>query len=47
VAHLTGDKASSNRANRAALRARHLRHTIPEREDHKADRARKVLVWSG
>ena len=28
VAHLTGDKAYSSRANRAALRARHIRHTI-------------------
>ena len=41
VAHLTGDKASSSRANRAALRARHIRHTIPERADQQANRARK------
>jgi transposase len=41
VAHLTGDKAYSSRANRAALRARHIPHTIPEREDQKANRARK------
>ena len=44
VAHLTGDKAYSSRANRAALRARHIRHTIPERDDQKANRARRVLV---
>jgi transposase len=41
LAHLTGDKAYSSRANRAALRARHIPHTIPEREDQKANRARK------
>ena len=41
VAHLTGDKAYSSRANRAALRARRIRHTIPEREDQQANRARR------
>jgi transposase len=41
VAHLTGDKAYSSRANRAALWARHIRHTIPERDDQKTHRARK------
>ena len=41
VGHLTGDKAYSSRANRRALRARRIRHTIPEREDQKANRARK------
>jgi transposase len=41
VAHLTGDKAYRNRANRAALRARRIPHTIPERDDQKANRARK------
>ena len=41
VAHLTGDKAYSSRANRAALRARRTPHTIPERDDQKANRARK------
>jgi transposase len=41
VAHLTGDKADSSRANRAALRARHIRHTIPERDDQQANRARR------
>jgi hypothetical protein len=35
VAHLTGDKAYSSRANRAALRARGIPHTIPERDDQK------------
>ena len=40
--HLTGDKAYSSRANRAALRARHIAHTIPERDDQKANRARRV-----
>jgi transposase len=39
--HLTGDKAYSSRANRAALRARRIRHTIPERDDQKVNRARK------
>ena len=39
--HLTADKAYSSRANRAALRARRIPHTIPEREDQKANRARK------
>ena len=42
--HLTGDKAYSSRANRAALRARRIRHTIPERDDQKANRARRVPV---
>jgi transposase len=39
--HLTGDKAYSSRANRQALRARRIRHTIPERDDQQANRARK------
>jgi transposase len=39
--HLIGDKAYSSRANRAALRARHIRHTIPERDDQKASRVRR------
>jgi transposase len=39
--HLTGDKAYSSRANRQALRARRIPHTIPERDDQKANRARK------
>jgi transposase len=41
LGHLTGDKAYSSRANRAALRARHIPHTIPEREDQKANRVRR------
>ena len=41
VAHLTADKAYSSRANRAALRARHIPHTIPERDDQQANRARR------
>jgi transposase len=41
VAHLTGDKGYSSRANRRALRARRIPHIIPEREDQKANRARK------
>jgi hypothetical protein len=41
VAHLTGDKAYSSRANRVALRARRITHTIPERDDQKANRARR------
>jgi transposase len=41
VGHLTGDKAYSSRANRAALRARRIPHTIPERHDQKANRARR------
>jgi transposase len=39
--HLTADKAYSSRANRAVLRARHIRHTIPERDDQQANRARR------
>jgi transposase len=39
--HLTGDKAYSSRANRAALRARRIPHTIPEREDQQVNRARR------
>jgi transposase len=39
--HLTGDKAYSSRANRVALRARGIPHTIPERDDQKANRARR------
>ena len=41
LGHLTGDKAYSSRANRQALRARHIPHTIPERDDQKANRACK------
>jgi transposase len=41
LAHLTGDKAYSSRANRAALHARHIPHTIPEPADQQANRARR------
>jgi hypothetical protein len=41
VAHLIGDKAYSSRANRVALRAHRIPHTIPERDDQKANRARR------
>jgi transposase len=41
LAHLTGDKAYSSRANRAALRARRIPHTIPEPADQQAHRARR------
>jgi transposase len=41
VAHLTGDKAYSSRANRAALPVRHIPHTIPEGDDQKANPARR------
>jgi transposase len=39
--HLIADKAYGSRANRRALRARGIAHTIPEREDVLASRARK------
>jgi transposase len=39
--HLTADKAYGSRANRRSLRARGIPHTIPEREDVQASRARK------
>ena len=39
--HLTADKAYGSRANRAALRARRIPHTIPEKDDVAASRARK------
>ena len=45
--HLTGDKAYSSRANRAALRARRIRHTIPERDDQQANRPGGVLAVGG
>ena len=43
--HLTGDKAYSSRANRAALRVRRIPHTIPERDDQQANRARPGCPW--
>jgi transposase len=39
--HLTADKAYGSKANRRSLRARDIPHTIPEREDVRASRARK------
>jgi transposase len=38
---LTADKASSSRANRADLRRRKIRHTIPEPRDQGAHRRRR------
>ncbi len=39
--HLLGDKAYSSKAHRAMLRRRGIPHTIPERDDEKARRARR------
>jgi transposase len=39
--HLTADKAYGSKANRRSLRARRIPHTIPERDDVRASRARK------
>jgi transposase len=39
--HLTADKAYGSKANRRSLRARGIPHTIPERADVRASRARK------
>ena len=47
VSHLTGDKGYSSRANRAALRERHIAHTIPERADQQANRARRAAAVAG
>ncbi len=41
LVHLCADKAYRSRANRNALRAKPIRHTIPERDDQKANRAGK------
>jgi len=41
LSHLCGDKGYSSAANRRALRRRKIPHAIPEREDQKANRARK------
>lgn len=38
---LTADKAYSSKGNRSALRARKITAVIPERDDQKANRARK------
>jgi transposase len=39
--HLTADKAYGSKANRRSLQARGIPHTIPERDDMRASRARK------
>lgn len=39
--HLTADKAYGSKANRRALRARRIPHTIPERDDVIGSRKRK------
>ncbi|MEU1488131.1 IS5 family transposase [Streptomyces sp. NPDC005752] len=39
--HVSGDKAYSSRRNRRYLRRRHIRHTIPEPKDQRANRRRK------
>lgn len=40
-AHVSGDKAYSSRRNRRYLRRRHIRHTIPEPKDQRANRRRR------
>ena len=40
-AHLVADKAYSHRSTRRALRRRGITHTIPERRDQQAHRARR------
>ena len=39
--YLVADKAYSSRANRVGLRARRIRHSIPERDDQRAHRRRR------
>ncbi|GHE80311.1 hypothetical protein GCM10018782_62010 [Streptomyces griseoaurantiacus] len=39
--HISGDKAYSSRRNRRYLRRRHIRHTIPEPKDQRANRQRR------
>ncbi|MGA5425142.1 IS5 family transposase [Streptomyces lavendulocolor] len=39
--HVSGDKAYSSRRNRHYLRRRHIRHTIPEPKDQRANRRRR------
>ncbi|MFF9511514.1 IS5 family transposase [Streptomyces sp. NPDC014724] len=39
--HVSGDKAYSSRRNRRYLRRRHIRHTIPEPRDQRANRRRR------
>ncbi|MER6570494.1 IS5 family transposase [Streptomyces sp. NPDC001093] len=39
--HVSGDKAYSSRRNRRYLRRRHIRHTMPEPKDQRANRRRR------
>ncbi|MEU2232848.1 IS5 family transposase [Streptomyces vietnamensis] len=39
--HVSGDKAYSSRRNRSYLRRRHIKHTIPEPKDQRANRQRR------
>lgn len=39
--HLRADKAYSSRRNRRYLRRRHIKHTVPEPEDQRANRQRR------
>lgn len=39
--HVVADKGYSSRANRALLRRRGIAHTIPERDDQRANRTRR------
>jgi transposase len=41
LAFLCADRGYSSRSNRAALRCRKISHSIPERADQKANRARR------
>jgi hypothetical protein len=44
LVHLCANKAYRSRANRNALCAKRIRHTIPERDDQKANRAGKGVA---
>ncbi|GGU93708.1 IS5 family transposase [Streptomyces filipinensis] len=39
--HVCGDKAYSSRQNRRYLRRRQVKHTVPERQDQRANRQRR------
>jgi transposase len=47
VGHLTGDKAYSSRANRQALRARRIRHTIPSGTTRRPTGPARALLVGG
>jgi hypothetical protein len=47
VAHLIGDKAYSSRANRQALRARRIRHTIPSGTTRRPTGPARALLVGG